>query len=345
MSITRTSASLAVRGGVERGLAAVFRRRLLLAVAAFLPAACAWAQGNAGSYPSGPITFVVPFTPGGTTDIAARIVARQLAEAWKQPVLVENKAGAGGTIGTAQVIKARPDGLTVLVAPSALGVRAGIDRNMPQDYVQSLAGVGMMARAPVFLIVASSMGVASVSELVQRVKQRDDVIYGSAGVGTGGHMHGALFASQQGLKAVHAPYRGTPEAVTDAVTERVAYAFAPAANVLSFVRDGRGRVLGVTSQAGVDLVRSEVPVPPEVVEDELGDDWFAAFVPAGTPMEIRRKLNQEINRILGTPETRKALENIGAVPVSSTPGELDRMFSDYVALSRKVGERIGIRLD
>ena len=325
---------------------AVLRRKVLLSAVMALPAACVWAQDNSQNYPSGPITFVVPFTPGGTTDIAARVVAKQLADAWKQPVLVENKAGAGGTIGTAQVIKAKPDGLTVLVAPSALGVRAGIDKNMPQDYVQSLAGVGMLARAPVFLIVASSMGVNNLSELVKRVKDsQQDVIYGSAGVGTGGHMHGALFASKQDLKAVHAPYRGTPEAVTDAVTERVAYAFAPAANVLPFVRDGRGRVLGVTSQAGVDLVRGAAPVAPEVVEDELGDDWFAAFVPAGTPVEIRRKLNREINRILQTPETRKTLENIGAVPVSSTPEELDKMFSEYVALSRKVGDLIGIKLD
>lgn len=304
------------------------------------------AQALSKSYPGGTITFVVPATPGGTTDVVARLVAKRLAEDWKTTVLVENRAGAGGVIGASHVIKSKPDGLTVLVAPSALGVRSGLDRKLPYDAVRDLAGVALMARTPSFLVVAPSRGLNSVAALKAFAKsKKQDVMYSSAGVGSTGHLHAAMLANVLGFEAIHVPYRGTPEAVTDAITERVLYVFAPGPNALPLARDGRAQVLATTSQDGVKFATGLSTGAPEVLTEDIGDDWFASFVPAGTPIEIRRKLSNGIAKALTSPEILRSFSSIGAESVSNTPEELDAMFSAYVAKVRKIGDKANIKLD
>lgn len=303
-------------------------------------------QAQAPAYPNGPINFVVPATPGGATDVVARHVAKQLALNWGVPVLVENRAGAGGVIGAKHVIESKPDGRTVLVAPSALGVRTGLDRKLPYDAVRDLAGISLMARTPSYLVVSPALGVNSVAELTKLIKsKKETVMYASAGVGSTGHLHAAMLANAMGFDGTHVPYRGTPEAVNDTVTERVMYVFAPGPNALPFARDGRARVLATTSQAGVEFANGVAPVAPEVLTKDIGDDWYAAFVPAGTPKDIRVKLSSEIARILATPEMKANFTKFGAQPVSSTPDELDAMFKTYVAKARQIGDEAKIKLD
>ena len=303
---------------------------------------------SASAYPARPITFAVNATPGGTADLVSRFVAKQLSLAWKVNVIVENHVGGGGVIGATHVIRSAPDGYTVLVAPSALGVRAGLDRKLPYNAVRDLAGISLLAVTPSFLVVSPSLGVTSVEQLTALAKSKQDgVIYGSAGMGSTGHLHAAMFADNYGFKGVHAPYRGSPEVVNDVVAGRLAYAFAPGANALPFSRKGTERVvvLATTSTIGLKFADGKVPNPVEVLTRDIGDDWYAAFVPAGTPDEIRTKLSAEIARIIAMPEVRKSYLEIGAEPVSNTPKELDSMFNAYVERARKIGDDIGIKLN
>ncbi len=305
----------------------------------------AFAKDDSASYPSGTITFIVPATPGGTTDVVARHVAKRLAERWNSPVLVENKAGAGGVIGATHVIKSKPDGHTVLVAPSALGVRSGLDKKLPYTAVRDLAGVALMAKTPSYLVVAPDLGLKTVADLKRYASSsKEEVMYASAGVGSTGHLHAAMLAGSQGFAASHVPYRGTPEAVTDTITKRVLYVFSPGPNALPMAKDGRAHILATTSQGGVGFA-SDLPVKPEVLTEDIGDDWYAAFVPAGTPDAVREKLSSAIAEVLASPDVKQSFASIGAEVHTSTPKQLDDMFRAYVATVEKIGEQASIKLD
>jgi tripartite-type tricarboxylate transporter receptor subunit TctC len=301
---------------------------------------------DAASYPDGPIRFVVPATPGGTTDVLARLVAKYITTSWGVPVLVENRAGASGVIGAAYVIAAKPDGKTVLIAPSAFGVRSALDRKLPYNPLKDLAGVGLMARSPSFLVVSPSLGVKSLAELVAYAKSLPaGISYGSAGTGSTGDLHAAQFAAVNGFRAVHVAYRGTPEAVTDAMQNRVQYVFAPGPNALPLARDGRLLVLGATSSAA-DKFMPGVPVVNQPgMSDFDRDDWFAALVPGKTPMPIRQKLSTEIARILALPKVQAQLTQLGAQTQSSTPEQFDVMLKNYIRTIRKVGNDMHITLE
>ncbi|ANN66935.1 Bug family tripartite tricarboxylate transporter substrate binding protein [Bordetella bronchialis] len=302
--------------------------------------------GGAPSYPSGPIRFVVPATPGGPTDVIARVVAQHISQSWGVPVVVDNRAGAGGVIGASYVVSSKPDGQTVLVAPSAFGVRSALDRRLPYDPLKDLAGVGLMARSPSFLVVSPSLGVKSLAELAAYGKSRPEgVSYGSAGMGSTGHLHAAQFAAVYGFAAVHVPYRGTPEAVTDVMQNRVQYAFAPGPNALPLARDGRLLVLGATSAAADKFMPGVAVVDKPGMSGFNADDWFGALVPGGTPMPVRQKLSAEIARVLALPEVSKRLNDLGAEPQSSTPEQFDAMLKDYVATIRKLGDDMHITLE
>lgn len=298
------------------------------------------------SYPNGPIRFIVPATAGGPTDVIARVVAQHITQSWGVPVVVENRAGAGGVIGASYVISAKPDGQTVLLAPSAFGVRSALDRRLPYDPLKDLAGVGLLARSPSFLVVSPSLGVKSLADLAAYAQARPEGIsYGSAGMGSTGHLHAAQFAAVYGFAGVHVPYRGTPEAVTDVMQNRVQYAFAPGPNALPLARDGRLLVLGATS-AAADKFMPGVPVVNQPGMKEFdADDWFGALVPGKTPMAVRQKLSAEIARILALPDVRKRLNDLGAEPQSSTPEEFDAMLQDYVATIRQLGDQMHITLE
>jgi tripartite-type tricarboxylate transporter receptor subunit TctC len=318
--------------------------RMAFACAALCTAAAVHADGPA--FPNGPIRFIVPATPGGTTDVLARVVAQHMTQSWGVPVMVENRAGAGGVIGASYVISTKPDGQTVLIAPSAFGVRSALDRKLPYDPLKDLAGVGLMARSPSFLVVSPALGVKSLADLAAYAKERPDgVSYGSAGMGSTGHLHAAQFAAVYGFDGVHVPYRGTPEAVTDVMQNRVQYAFAPGPNALPLARDGRLLVLGTTSAAGAKFMAGVPVVKKPGMTGVDADDWFGALVPGQTPLAVRQKLSAEIARILALPDVRTRLNEIGAQPESSTPEQFDAMLREYVATVRKLGDEMQIRLD
>ena len=322
----------------------IFSLLQILAIAAFV--APAQAADTAAKFPPEQIRIVVPFTAGGGTDVVARIVAKHLAETWKVAVIVDNRVGAGGVVGSQYVTTQKPDGSTLLAVASAFAVRSAIDRTVPYDVSRDFSGVGQMARSPSFMVVSLKYGFNSLKELIAYAKnQPAGILYGSAGVGSTAHMHAAAVAHLAGIKADHVAFRGTPEAVNDALAGRVLYTFAPGPNAIPLARAGKLQILVTTSPAGARFL----PGIPSIAQAGLpgyeGDDWFGIFAPAGTPIEIRERVSKEMARILALPEVRDLLFSLGAEPVSSRPAQFETMVRDYIARMRKLGDEIGIKAE
>ncbi len=331
-------------------MSAMFRRRLrsnLLTTAALLLPACAFSQTDlVENYPTQPVRFVVPFSAGGGTDVIMRLVAKHLGEAWKVSVIIDNRVGAGGVVGSQHVTQQKPDGRTFLAVASAFAVRAAIDRKLPYDVTKDFSGVGLMARSPSFMVVSPAHGFGSLKELIAHAqKQPAGILYGSAGVGSTAHMHAAAVAHLAKIKADHVAFRGTPEAVNDAMAGRVLYAFAPGPNAIPLARAGKLQVLVTTSPAGARFL----PGIPSIAQAGLpgyeGDDWFGVYAPAGTPLPIRAKVSKEMMRILALPEMRERLYALGAEPQSSAPAAFETMTREYVAAMRKLGDEVGIKVE
>jgi tripartite-type tricarboxylate transporter receptor subunit TctC len=311
--------------------------------AALLAAAAPPAQPAAADFPPQQIRIVVPFTAGGGTDVITRIVATGLAQTWKNTVLVDNRVGAGGVVGSQWVTTQKPDGRTFLAVASAFAVRAAIDRSVPYDATKDFTGVGQMAISPSFMVVSTSHGFASLKELIAYAKkQPQGVFYTSAGVGSTAHLHSAAVAHLAGIRAEHAPQRGTPEAVTDAMAGRVLYAFAPGPNAIPLARAGKLQILATTSPAGARFLPG-IPSLKEAGVNYEGDDWFGVFAPAETPLAIRERMSKEMARILALPETRDRLLKLGAEPVSSGPEKFAAFSREYISRVRKLADAIGIK--
>ena len=311
--------------------------RILALVVLVMPSA------QAADFPPDQIRIVVPYSAGGGTDVIARLVAQHMAEAWKVTMLIDNRVGAGGVVGSNYVAQQKPDGRTFLAVASAFAVRAAIDRSLPYDATKDFAGVGQMAISPSFMVVSPSRGFKSLKDLIVYAKaQPAGILYTSAGVGSTAHLHAAAVAHLAGLKAEHVPNKGTPQAVTEAMTGRVLYAFAPGPNAIPLAKAGKLQILVTTSPAGARFM----PGVPSINEAGLtyeGDDWFGVYAPAGTPLAIREKFSQEMARVLALPVVRERLANLGAEPVSSTPQVFEKMAREYIAKARKLGDEIGIK--
>jgi tripartite-type tricarboxylate transporter receptor subunit TctC len=317
-----------------------FRSLALLLIAGALAAPAA---AQSPDFPPQQMRIVVPFTAGGGTDVITRIVAARLAETWKNTVLVDNRVGAGGVVGSQWVTTQKPDGRTFLAVASAFAVRAAIDRSVPYDATKDFSGVGQMAISPSFMVVSTSYGFGSLKELIAYAKkQPQGIFYTSAGVGSTAHLHSAAVAYLAGIKAEHAPQRGTPEAVTDAMTGRVLYAFAPGPNAIPLARAGRLQILATTSPAGARFLPG-IPSLKEAGVNYEGDDWFGVFAPAGTPLAIRERMAKEMAVILARPEVRDQLDKLGAAPASSGPARFETFSRDYIGRTRKLADAIGIK--
>lgn len=305
----------------------------------------AQATDPGAKYPTQPVRFVVPYTAGGGTDVVTRLVAKHMAETWNVAVIVDNRVGAGGVVGSQYVTTQKPDGRTFLAVASAFGVRVAIDRTVPFDAVKDFSGVGQMARSPSFMVVSTSHGFKSLKDLIAYAKaQPAGVFYSTAGVGSTAHLHAASVAHLAGFKAEHAPQRGTPEAVTEAMTARVLYAFAPGPNAIPLAKAGKLQILVATSAAGARLVPGVQTIAQAGLNYE-GDDWFGVLAPAGTPLAIREYVSKEMARILALPELRERLAQLGAEPVATGPSEFETMVREYIAGARKLADAIGMKVE
>ena len=307
---------------LTKGLAAL---PLLLAGAA---ARSTHAQTPARWTPDKPLRIVVPFAPGGSTDVTARLVASALAERLGQTVVVDNRAGAGGNIAAEHVARAEPDGYTLILATSSThATNAALYRKLPFNPVRDFTPISQIAFIPNLLVVNPEVPVNSVAELVAYAKAKPGQLnYGSGGAGTSLHLAAAVFASRAGIDMVHVPYRGGAPVLVDLLSGKIQLSFSPLVEVLQQTRAGKLRALGVTTARRSALL-SDVPAIAEVIPGYEVALWNGIMGPAGMPAPVVARLASEIAAIVGNPELRSRLAELGSDPVGSTPAD----FAAFVA--------------
>ena len=276
----------------------------------------ACAAASAQSFPSKPIRLVVPFPPGGPTDIVARPLAQLLGESLKQPVVIENKGGAGGSIAADGVAKSPPDGYTLIMATVGThAINAALYRKLPYDPVKDFTPIALVASAPVTIVVNPAAGIDSVGALIARAKASPGTVsFGSAGNGTPGHLTGEIFAAAAGVKLQHVPYKGSAPAVTDLLGNQIPMMFDPIQSVIANVRAGKLKALAISS-------RTRSPLLPDVPTlDEAGlkgfetTAWWAVFGPAGMPPDVAALLRAEIEKVVRSEAFKSQLGNLGVQP-------------------------------
>ena len=280
----------------------------LLAVLLLLPC-LALAQG----YPVRPVRIIVPYPPGGATDVMARTVAQKLGEFWQQPAVVENKPGASGTVGSEIVAKSAADGYTLLMQGTQHSINLSLYKQLPYDTLRDFAPVAFVASAPFLLVLHPSVPANSVAELIAYIKTRPGGLnYGSSGVGGGAHLAGEIFKTSAGVNLTHIPYKGAAPAMADLLGGQVTMVFDPIPTSLAQVKSGRIKALAITSAKRSALM----PELPTVAESGLPGfevvAWFGLYAPAATPKDIVTKLNADVTRALQLPDVREKFAGLGA---------------------------------
>ena len=296
-------------------------------------------------YPTKPIRMVVPFTPGGSNDLLGRIVAQKLNEAWGQPVIIDNRPGGGSTIGIEVVVRAAPDGYTLLTTSGGIAVTVSLYR-LPFNPVTDLAPVALLAQMPYLLAVHPSLAARSTRELISLAKaQPGKLVFSSSGAGTSSHLAMEMFKSLAKIDVLHVPYKGGGPAVNALAGGEVQMTFNVITGTLPHARSGRIRALAVSSARRVEVA----PELPTIAESGLPGyeviAWYNLFAPAGTPRSIVNRINAEVNRLLAQPEVRERLLALGVVPFTGKPEALGDYLKFEVARWAKVIREAGIKLE
>jgi tripartite-type tricarboxylate transporter receptor subunit TctC len=300
----------------------------------------------ASTFPARPIRMLVGFTPGGTTDVIARIVAQKMSENLGRPVVIDNRPGAGANIAAELAAKAPPDGYTTLCVNPGLAISASAYTKLGYNAVRDLAPVARIADSTHLLIVHPSLPVESVKDLIALAKAKPGQLnFSSAGLGNADHLAGELFKTSAGIDIVHVPYKGGAQAAQDTVTGQVSMYFSGILVGLPLAKAGRVRALAVATKTRSPIA----PDIPSIAESALPDYemslWNALFAPAGTPKELVARLNAEVVKALEASEVRERLLGAGAVPTAGSPDELGGFFRNEVARFAKVVQAIGLKLD
>lgn len=319
---------------------------LAAALALTLAAPDVRAQDPAADWPSKPIRIVVGFTPGGGPDITARFLAPRLAEIFKQPVTVENRPGAGGTVAAGQVARATPDGYTLLSVSTAHAIAAAINATLPYDTFRDLAPITETASSKYVLVVPPDSPVKTVPELLALAKQKPGALnFSSAGTGSGTHFATEIFKAMAGIDVVHVPNKGIPEALTEVLGGRVQFFFAPISNAVAPVRERKVLALGVSSLER-DPLLPDVPSIAEVAVPKYETDlWFGLLTAAAVPKPVIAKLNREITRILEEPATKERWAPIGLQARPGPPEQFDRKIRRDVETFTRIARSAGIRAE
>ena len=319
------------------------RRQVAIAIAAALVAAAL--PASAQTYPDKPIHIIVPFTPGSATDVVARAVAAVMTKNLGQSVIVDNKPGAGGTIGAGQVAKAAPDGYTLLANSSAHTVNPAIYPNMTYDTVKDLPAISLLAVQPNIMVASPEKGWKTAADYVNAAKAAPGKLtYATAGTGSGTHMNAERFKLAAGIDTVHVPYKGTPEALGDTMNGRTDIYFCPVIAALPMIRDKR-----VVALANGSPKRSSVLPDLATTEEQGFPDsgytfWIGLFAPAGTPRRVIDRLNAEAKRALESPEVRERLQELGTDPSPTTSQELERIIRWEIRDNTDLAKKAAIRL-
>jgi tripartite-type tricarboxylate transporter receptor subunit TctC len=300
----------------------------------------AWAQ----TWPAKPIRTIVPFAAGSFTDVLPRVVLDQIATQIRQPIIVENRGGAGGTIGTGTVAKADPDGYTLLATSSAHTIAPAIYPNLSYDTARDLAGVASLGLSPLVMIIAPSKGIRTVQDFVTAAKAKPGTInFASAGVGSATHLSAERFIASAGFQATHIPYKGGPEALTDVIAGRADFYFCPLGTALPQVRSGTVLALAVsTPQRAASL-----PDVPSTLEAGFVDSdysfWVGMFAPVKTPREIVDRLHAETQQALQAANVKARLSELGVDPMPMSPSEFDTLVKKEIVTSATLAKAAGLK--
>ena len=315
------------------------RRALIVSLAAFSPV-LAYAQPVA-SYPSKAIRIIVPFPAGGTTDLLARILGQRMTTAWGQPVLVENKPGAGSTLGADMVAKSPADGYTLLMGAAHHTIAQSVYAKVPYHFGRDFAPVSIIAMVPNMVVVNAAVPARTIEEFVALAKaQPGKLNYGTAGAGTAHHLIGEMFKLRAGVDLQHIPYKGSAPAVADLLGGQVQVMFDTVTSGLPQIKAGKTRALAVTT-AKRSAALPDVPTLSETVLPgfDVGT-WFGILVPTGTPPAIIEKIRAEIDQMVKSPEIRKQFLEMGAEPVGNTPAQMAAQIKSELAAYEALAKQI-----
>jgi tripartite-type tricarboxylate transporter receptor subunit TctC len=295
------------------------------------------------SFPTKPIRFVVPFSPGGGTDTLARLIAQKMTESWGQSVVIENRTGAGGTIGAAIVAKATPDGHTLLVSSPGFVISAALHANLPYDPLKDFRGVTQLGVSMSTLVVTPSIGVKSMKDFIEYAKARPGkILFSSGGHGSSTHMNAERFRLAAGFKPVHVAFKGSSDAALEVVAGRVHYIITGLITVMQHIQEGKLVPLGVIAPARSPLL-PDVPTFAEVLPGYKRDGSHVMLAPAGTPRPILHKISKEVHRIFEMPDVRERLKNYDYYLSPTTPEELDQILKSDIATFSEVVSLAGLR--
>ena len=301
---------------------------LSLAAATALALGAATAAQAQATWPAKPVSIVVPFPAGGTTDVLARAIATKLSPAIGQPVIVENKPGAGATLGAAQVAKVNDGGHTLLMGAVHHTVATSVYKGLSYNFEKDFAPITTVALVPNVLVVSAKAPYTSVKDLVAAAKAKPGkMAYGSNGNGTAQHMIGTQFQIETGSELLHVPYKGSAPLTTDLLGGQVDMSFDTITPVLPFIKEGRLKPLAVTTAARSPTLPNVPTLKEQGVNVDIGT-WFGLLAPAKTPKEVVTRLNTELLKILHSPEFKKQMADIGAQPVGNTPEEMARQIRE-----------------
>ena len=294
-------------------------------------------------YPAKAIRLIVPFPPGGSNDIVGRMVGQQLGERLGQSVVIDNRGGAGGTIGTDMAAKAAPDGYTLLLVSVAHAFNPAMYRKLPYDPEKAFVPIGMVAAGPVALMVHPALPVHSVAELIALAKAKPGQLnYATAGIGSFQHLASELFKLQTGVDMVHVPYKGGGPAMMDTIAGQAQINMASLIQVGPHVKSGKLRLIATSGTRRSNLF-PEVPTVAETVPGYDATNWWGLIAPAGTPQQVVSKLNSELEALLRSDETKKRVESEGADIIRMTPAEFGRFIAEETQKWAKVVKQAGIQ--
>ncbi|GIZ50069.1 Bug family tripartite tricarboxylate transporter substrate binding protein [Noviherbaspirillum aridicola] len=334
---------IAKHTAAPRGGKKSFARHILLSVAL----ACAGTGALAQDWPSAPVKLIIPFPPGGGTDILSRIVANRLAEANRWTIVAENRGGAGGTIGVGEAARAAPNGQTLLMGQKDnMAVAPWLYKKLPYDPVRDFIPVAHVAYTPVVIVTAANSRFRNLGDVINEARRAPgSITYGSPGNGTTIHLAGEALGGAAGIKLVHVPYKGSSPALVDAMAGTVDLALSSVPSAISQIKAGKLRALAVTSAAR----STSLPEVPTVAESGYkGFDvstWYGLFAPAGTPKEVVARVNSEVNRLLAAPDMQKAIHEQGAEPRAMTPEKFSGLLQADYRDAKDIVKRAGVTME
>jgi tripartite-type tricarboxylate transporter receptor subunit TctC len=315
-------------------------------IARFFAAAifCAAGVANAQDYPAKPIRFIVPLTPGSGADILGRIVAKYMSDAFRQPVLVENRPGAGGIIGTQAMLNADADGYTLMVQSASHAANPAIYKTLPYDPLKDIVDVALLGVTPYVMIAAKAGAYPTLKSLIEAARANPgEIPFASAGVGTSTHMAAEYVAQVAGIKMLHIPYKGSPEAIQDTIAGRTSFYMAPLDVAIGHLKDGKITPFGVSTAERSAIV----PEIPTLAEQGLANYslalWFGMWARTGTPPAVVQKLNAQVTAIGQSKEARAQLDKLGIAPGSMKPEEFAKFVREQMGTFRKIAREANIQ--